>query len=235
MDIMDFIRRTSVSEFARYLDHTLLKPGATYKDLEKAIEDTRRYGFATLVVSPFMLKKAAEIAGGNIRLATVVGFPLGTVLTETKVFEVVRAAEVGAKEIDMVMNIQAFKSRDYGIVYKDIAGVVKTAKENGIEVVKVIIETGLLTEEEKIKATQLVIEGGADYVKTSTGFIAGGATLHDVSLLYKVGSNKIKVKAAGGIRHAIDAIAMIIAGASRIGTSTANKIIEEYITLKQSI
>lgn len=227
----EFLEKHSPSTFAKYLDHTLLKPIASFKDLEKAIEDTKKYGFACLVVPPSFLEQAREISGNTIRLATVIGFPLGSTLTKVKVEEARESVLLGAKEIDMVMNINMFKSgrRDY--VLNDMKSVVEVSKKNGAEVVKVIIETGLLSDEEKIEATRLVIESGADYVKTSTGFISGGATVHDVSLLYKASAGRIKVKASGGIRHAEDAIAMILAGASRIGTSTAPKIYEEYVKL----
>ncbi len=233
--ISELLEKLRVSELASMIDHTLLKPQATYKDLEKYIDDAKEYGFASLVIPSGLLVKAKEIAGNTVRLATVVGFPLGNNISGTKVNEAMLSAQAGAKEIDMVMFINAFKSGDYYRVVDDIKHVVSVAKSNGVEIVKVIIETGLLTDEEKVKATELVIEGGADYVKTSTGFIAGGATVHDVSLLYQVAKGKIKVKAAGGIRHALDALAMIAAGADRIGTSTGDKIIKEFIKLKEEL
>ncbi len=231
----EFVEKTSPSKFAGYLDHTLLKPIATFKDLEKAVEDTKRYGFACLVIPPSLLEKAREISGNTIRLATVIGFPLGSTLTRVKEEEAREAVSLGAVEIDMVMNINMFKSGAKDYVLEDMRRVVEASKKAGAEVVKVIIETGLLSDDEKIEATRLVVESGADYVKTSTGFLAGGANVHDVSLLYKAGGGRIKVKAAGGIRHAEDAIAMILAGASRIGTSTAHKIIEEYIRLREEM
>ncbi len=233
--IGELLEKLKVSELASMIDHTLLKPQATYKDLEKYIDDVKEYGFASLVIPSGLLVKAKEIAGNTIRLATVVGFPLGNNISGTKVNETLLSAQAGAKEIDMVMFINAFKSGDYYRVVDDIKHVVSIAKNNGVEIVKVIIETGLLTDEEKVKATELVIEGGADFVKTSTGFIAGGATVHDVALLYRVARGKIKVKAAGGIRHALDALAMIAAGADRIGTSTGDKIIKEFIELKEKL
>ena len=233
--IGELLEKLKVSELASMIDHTLLKPQATYKDLEKYIDDVKEYGFASLVIPSGLLVKAKEIAGNTIRLATVVGFPLGNNISGTKVNETLLSALAGAKEIDMVMFINAFKSGDYYRVVDDIKHVVSIAKNNGVEIVKVIIETGLLTDEEKVKATELVIEGGADFVKTSTGFIAGGATVHDVALLYRVARGKIKVKAAGGIRHALDALAMIAAGADRIGTSTGDKIIKEFIELKEKL
>ncbi|ABN69443.1 deoxyribose-phosphate aldolase [Staphylothermus marinus F1] len=233
MGVGSLVEKLSVKEFASMIDHTLLKPYADYKLLEKYVEDTRRYGFAVLMLPPSLLLKAREIAGNTIRLATVIGFPLGNTFAGAKVLETRLAAQAGASEVDMVMNINYFKSGDYDRVLDDMKHVVLEARKNNIGVVKVIIETGLLSDEEKVKATELVVESGADYVKTSTGFLAGGATIHDVALLYRVAKGRIKVKAAGGIRHALDALAMIDAGASRIGTSTGDKIIEEFIKLKE--
>ena len=234
-NVMDYISRIKPREFAQLIDHTLLKPSADHMVLEKYIEDTRKYGFKTLVLPLSLVPVAREIGGDSIKYATVIGFPLGSTSTEVKVYEVMQAIEYGASEIDMVMNINYFKMKRYDYVLNDIRRVVETAKKNGIEIVKVIIETSLLNDEEKIKATQLVIEAGADYVKTNTGFLGGGATVHDVSLLYRVADNRVKVKASGGIRHALDAIALILAGASRIGTSSGDKIIEEYIRLHEEI
>lgn len=231
--IGEFVERLSLKEFASMIDHTMLKPYADYKVLEKYVDDVKKYGFAVLMLPPSLLSKAREITGNTIRLATVIGFPLGNTFTGVKVTETRLAKEAGAKEVDMVMNINLFKSRDYEKVLDDIRHVVIEARRQGIEVVKVIIETGFLSDAEKIKATELVVEAGADYVKTSTGFLAGGATVHDVNLLYRVAKGRVKVKAAGGIRHALDALAMIVAGASRIGTSTGDKIMEEFIKLKE--
>jgi len=230
--IGELVERLSVKEFASMIDHTVLKPNADYRVLEKYIDDVKKYGFAVLMLPPSLLSRAREIAGNTIRLATVIGFPLGNTFTGAKVIETRLAKEAGAKEVDMVMNINLFKSRDYERVLDDIKHVVREARRQGIEVVKVIIETGFLSDDEKIKATELVAEAGADYVKTSTGFLAGGATVHDVNLLYRAAKGRVKVKADGGIRHALDALAMIVAGASRIGTSTGDKIIEEFIKLK---
>jgi deoxyribose-phosphate aldolase len=233
LDLEGLLEKLKPSDLASMIDHTLLKPNADYKLLEKYIEDTRKYGFAVLMLPPSLLLKAREITGNTVKLATVIGFPLGNTFTDAKVLETKLAAQAGASEIDMVMNINFFKSGDYERVLDDMKHVVNEARKNGIGVVKVIIETGLLSDEEKVKATELVVESGADYVKTSTGFIAGGATIHDVSLLYKTAKGRVKVKAAGGIRHALDALAMISAGASRIGTSTGDKIMEEFIHLKE--
>ncbi|MEM4489597.1 MAG: deoxyribose-phosphate aldolase [Desulfurococcaceae archaeon] len=218
-------------ELAAFIDHTLLKPDANYKVLEKFIDDTRKYGFKLLMIPLSLVEKALEIAGRTIDLGVVIGFPLGNTSTRVKVAEAVEAAELGVSEVDMVMNINAFKSGNYEYVSRDIKSVVNSAKSRGVKVVKVIIETGFLTDEEKIKATEIIIEAGADYVKTCTGFLGSVATVHDVVILRRSSKGKIGVKASGGIRHALDAIALISAGASRIGTSSGDKIIEEYIKL----
>ncbi len=231
--IDELIERLSVKEFASMIDHTMLKPSATYRDLEKYIDDVREYGFACLMIPSSLIPKAREIAGNTVKLATVVGFPLGSYLTDVKVLEARLAIMEGAREIDMVMNINMFKSGEYDRVLEDMRRVVSESRKSGAEVIKVIIEAGLLSDEEKARATELVVESGADYVKTSTGFLAGGATVHDVRLLHRVSRGRVKVKAAGGIRHAVDALAMVMAGASRIGTSTGDRVIREFIALKE--
>jgi len=233
--IQEFISRIKPSEFAQYIDHTLLKPDADYKLLEKYIDDTKRYGFKTLVLPLSLIPLAREIAGNTIRFATVIGFPHGNTSTSVKVYEVLQSVEYGVSEVDMVMNINLFKMKRFNEVLKDMVEVVAVAKKNGVEIVKVIIETALLSDDEKLKATDLVIESGADYVKTNTGFLGGGATIHDVTLLYNHSRGRVKVKASGGIRHALDAVAFIQAGAARIGTSSGDKIIEEYIRLHESL
>ncbi len=222
----------SPSELASLIDHTLLKPDADYMILEKYIEDVKKYKFKLLMIPLSLVNRVLEIAGRTIEIGVVVGFPLGNTSTRVKVSEAVEAGELGVSEVDMVMNINAFKSGDYEYVKRDIANVVEAAKKHGVKVVKVIIETGLLSDEEKIKATELIIDAGADYVKTCTGFLGSVATVHDVSLLYKTTRGRVKVKAAGGIRHALDALALIAAGASRIGTSSGDKIIEEFLKLR---
>ncbi|WP_440059377.1 deoxyribose-phosphate aldolase [Thermogladius sp. 4427co] len=233
--LMEYLNRISSSELASYIDHTMLKPQADYKQLEKYIGDCKRYGFKALVIPLSLVPKAIEISGKSVRIATVVGFPLGNTSTRSKIAEISEASELGVKEIDAVMNINAFKSGDYGYVLGELKNIVREARDRGIEVVKIIIETGLLTDEEKIKAAKLVLESGADFVKTSTGFLGEGATVYDVRLLYNAVEGKIGVKAAGGIRHVLDALAMIDAGASRIGTSTGDKIMEEFDRLKKGL
>jgi deoxyribose-phosphate aldolase len=214
-------------QIARMIDHTLLKPTATRKNIIKLCGDAKKYNFASVVVNPIYVPLAVKaVKGTNVRVCTVIGFPLGANTFEVKAFEAKKAAESGAQELDMVMNISAFKSRDYRLVKKDIEAVVKTAKEFGSIITKVIIETGFLTDEEKVKACLLAREAKADFVKTSTGFGPSGATVHDVRLMRKTVGEEMGVKAAGGIRTFEDAIAMIKAGANRIGTSAGVEIIE---------
>lgn len=233
LNFREIVEKMSVRELAGIIDHTLLKPDADYKLLEKYIEDTKKYSFKLLMIPLSLVEKAREIAGRSIEIGVVVGFPLGNTSTRVKTMEAVEAAELGVSEIDMVMNINAFKSGDFELVAKDIRAVVEAAKKHGVGVVKVIIETGLLNDMEKVKATEIVADSGADFVKTCTGFLGGVATVHDVALLYSAGRGRVKVKASGGIRHALDALAMISAGASRIGTSSGDKIVEEFIRLKE--
>jgi len=230
----ELIEKLSVKELAGMIDHTLLKPEASYKLLEKYIEDTKKHSFKLLMIPLSLVEKALEIAGRTIELGVVVGFPLGSTSTGIKAAEAAEAGRLGVGEVDMVMNIHAFKSGDYDFVERDIRAVVEAARKHGVKVVKVIIETGLLTDEEKAKATELVARAGADYVKTCTGFLGGVATVHDVALLARIGAGRLKVKASGGIRHALDALAMVAAGASRIGTSSGDKIIEEFMKIKES-
>ncbi len=231
--IYDFIKKTSIYNFAKYIDHTILNPAASIREIEQGVEDYRRYRFACLVLSSYhalyVLSKY-----NDIRICSVIGFPMGYQPTDVKVKEAEIVLNRGAKEVDMVMNIQAFKSGNYDLVLNDIKRVVDIGHSYNA-LVKVIIETGLLSDEEKIRATELVLKADADYVKTCTGFLGGKATIHDVALLKSIVGDRIGVKAAGGIRHAYDAIAMILAGASRIGTSSGVKIIEEYRRLKEKL
>lgn len=232
--VRDLVYKLSARELANMIDHTLLKPDSDYRQLEKYIDDVRKYSFRLLMIPLSLVEKVREIAGRSINVGVVVGFPLGNTSTRAKVEEAIEAAELGAAEIDMVMNINAFKSKDYARVKQDIASVVEAAKKRGVGAVKVIIETGLLTDEEKLKSVDIIAEAGADYVKTCTGFLGSVATVHDVYLLFRASAGRLKVKASGGIRHAEDALAMIAAGASRIGTSSGDKIIEEFTRLKES-
>lgn len=229
----DFIKRISSTEFAKYIDHTILKPEATIEDVMRGVDYTRRYGFACLVASPYhALRILDEVK--DIRICSVVGFPLGYNSTSTKIEEARKLIEKGIAEIDMVMNIQAFKEKNYDYVLSEISKITEIAHRESV-VVKVIIETGLLSDEEKVKATELVMEGGADYVKTCTGFLGGKATVHDVILLRNASKGKVKVKASGGIRRLYDAIALIMAGADRLGTSSGVIVMEEFLRIKKSL
>lgn len=215
-------------EIARYIDHTNLKPYATKEDIIKLCDEAIQYGFYAVCVNPYRVKLAKDYLSGkgaDVKVASVIGFPLGATPTEVKVFEAKKALDDGADELDMVINIGALKDGDYEYVKRDIEEVVKVAHEKGAKV-KVIIETCYLTDEEKVKACELAKEAGADFVKTSTGFGSGGATVEDVRLMRKVVGPEMGVKASGGIRTYDQAVAMIEAGANRIGTSSGVKIVE---------
>lgn len=214
----------SKAELARMIDHTLLKPEATTKDILRICQEAKQFGFASVMVNPTHVAVAAEaLNNSEVKVCTVVGFPLGASTTEVKVFEAQDALQNGANELDMVINVGALKSGDFDRVLRDIKGVVEAAKNR---VIKVIIETCFLTEEEKIKACQLAKTTGAHFVKTSTGFGSGGATIEDVQLMRKVVGPKMGVKAAGGIRTYEEAIRMIRAGANRLGASAGVTIIK---------
>ena len=215
-------------DIAKYIDHTNLKPYTTRDDIVRLCDEAIKYNFYAVCVNPYRVKLAKNYLrekNADVKVASVIGFPLGATPTEVKVFEAKKALEDGADELDMVMNIGALKDGDYEYVKNDIAGVVKVAHGRGAKV-KVIIETCYLTEEEKVKACELAKEAGADFVKTSTGFGTGGATVEDVRLMRKVVGQGMGVKAAGGIRTYEQALAMIKAGANRIGTSSGVKIVE---------
>ena len=210
---------------ARYIDHTLLKVDSTEKDIIQLCDEAKQYQFATVCVNPYWVKTAAkELKDSRVGVATVVGFPLGVTTTFTKIAETRDAIASGASEVDMVINIGALKSKDEITVYQDIKQVVQAA--NGQAVVKVIIETGLLTYEEKKRACMIAKEAGADFVKTSTGFGPGGATVEDVQLMREAVGSQIGVKASGGIRDFASAKAMIEAGATRIGASAGVTIVQ---------
>ena len=215
-------------DISRYIDHTNLKPYASREDIIRLCDEAIEYNFYAVCVNPYRVKLAKEYLRekkADVKVASVIGFPLGATPTEVKVFEAKKALEDGADELDMVINIGALKDKGYDYVRNDIAEVVKVAHEKGAKV-KVIIETCYLTEEEKVKACELAKEAGADFVKTSTGFGTGGATVEDVRLMRKVVGPEMGVKAAGGIRTYEQALAMIEAGANRIGTSSGVKIVE---------
>ncbi|MFA6617811.1 MAG: deoxyribose-phosphate aldolase [Candidatus Neomarinimicrobiota bacterium] len=211
-------------KLSKYIDHTLLKPQATEAELKKLCEEAIQYDFAAVCVNPCNVAYCASILESTkIKLASVVGFPLGASIPSIKSAETLMAVEDGANEIDMVINIGALKDKKYELVEADIKAVVDSAEFN---TVKVIIETCLLSDEEKVKACELARSAGAHFVKTSTGFSTGGATVEDVELMYKTVGKELKVKASGGVRTYEDAQALIDAGASRIGASSGLAILE---------
>ncbi|GBD08629.1 Deoxyribose-phosphate aldolase [Candidatus Thermoflexus japonica] len=211
---------------AARIDHTLLRPEATPGDIDRLCEEALRYGCAAVCVNPiYVARAAARLAGTPVKVATVVGFPLGASLTAIKVAEAALALSQGAREIDMVLPIGLLKAGEIDAVRADLQAVVAVCHAAGA-LCKVILETALLTAEEKSLAARLAVEAGADFVKTSTGFGPGGATVDDVALLRRVVGPSIGVKAAGGIRTAEQAIAMLEAGASRLGTSATVAILE---------
>jgi len=210
-------------DIARIIDHTQLKPEATFDDIKKLCDEAKQYNFYSVCVNSFFVPFAKEqLKESDVKIASVVGFPLGAMDTASKTFEAERAVRSGADEIDMVINIGALKSKEYKIVEEDIRSVVKAVSPH---IVKVIIETCLLTDTEKIIACTIAASAGAQYVKTSTGFNKKGATVEDVKLMRSVVGEKIGVKAAGGIHTFEDAIAMVKAGASRIGASRSVQIV----------
>ena len=209
---------------AQLIDHTLLKPTATRADIEKLCAQARQYGFYSVCVNPYWVSFANKcLEGTNVKACTVIGFALGATTSATKVFETQDAVKNGADELDMVINMGALKAQEYEHVLQDIR-LVRQACEG--KVLKVIIETSQLTDEEKIKACQLAAQAGANFVKTSTGFNGGGATAEDVALMRKTVPASMQVKASGGIRTRADFDAMVAAGATRIGTSAGLKIVE---------
>lgn len=207
----------------KYIDHTLLKPDATQEMIDKLCQEAREHDFMSVCVNPYWVKRSAELlAGTDVKVCTVIGFPLGASTIESKAAETRDAIANGATEVDMVLNVGALKSGDLETVKKDIAAVKQAA---GDILLKVILETCLLTEEEKVVACKLSVEAGADYVKTSTGFSTGGATVEDIALMRKTVGPNVGVKASGGVRDGETAVAMIEAGASRIGTSSGVSIV----------
>ena len=214
-----------IMELNKYIDHTLLKPEATKEQITKLCQEARQYDFASVCVNTCYVPLAKELlAGSDVKVCCVVGFPLGAMDTVSKAFEAKTAVENGAQEVDMVINIGALKDKDYDYVTKDIAAVVEASKP---AIVKVIIEACLLTDEEKVEACKCSMNAKAEFVKTSTGFSTHGATPEDVALMKKTVGNVCKVKAAGGVRSYDDAMKMIEAGADRLGCSAGIKVMEE--------
>ncbi|MFD1030763.1 deoxyribose-phosphate aldolase [Metaplanococcus flavidus] len=214
-----------MTNIASYIDHTLLKPESTKEQVIQLCKEAAEYEFASVCVNPsYVATAAAELTDSKVKVCTVIGFPLGASTSETKAFETTDAINKGAEEIDMVVNIGAIKSGNSELVKNDIQAVVEAAK--GKAIVKVIIETSLLTDEEKVLASRLSKEAGADFVKTSTGFSTGGATVEDVKLMRETVGPELGVKASGGVRSLEDVQSMIDAGASRIGASSGVQIVQ---------
>jgi purine-nucleoside phosphorylase len=214
-------------QIAQLIDHTLLKPDATTPQIEQLCREALQYNFASVCINPVHVKRAAELLdGSNVKVCTVVGFPLGASTPADKARETVEAIEQGATEVDMVINVGALKEGDDALVENDIAGVAHAARSRGV-LSKVIIEAGLLTDEEKVRACRLSQQAGADFVKTSTGFLAGGAVAEDVALMRQTVGPEMGVKASGGIKTLADAKKMVAAGASRLGVSAGVQIIQE--------
>lgn len=214
---------------AGLIDHTILKPEATASDVRRICDEARRYGFASVCVNPcWVALVARELAGSPVKVCTVVGFPLGANTSWIKVAEAEAAIAAGGQEIDMVLNIGELRGGDNDAVRSEIQSVVETSHQRGA-IVKVILETALLDDERKVTACTLAKAAGADFVKTSTGFGPGGATVHDIELMRRAVGAGMGVKASGGIRTLDDVRAMIAAGANRIGASASVKIVEAAI------
>jgi len=219
-------------DWASLIDHTLLKPEASLNDIKKLCREAAEFGFASVCVNPAYVKDAVEfLKGTGVPVCTVIGFPLGATLPDVKAYEARRAIFNGAREVDMVINIGALKSGDDCLVEDDIRAVVQAAHQEHI-LCKVIIETALLTDEEKVRACLAAKNAGADFVKTSTGFAKGGATANDVALMRHTVGSALGVKASGGVKGIDDARAMFEAGATRIGASVGVKIAQEASGIK---
>jgi deoxyribose-phosphate aldolase len=213
--------------FAGLIDHTLLKPEASRDEIRKLCQEAAKFGFASVCINPWYVPLAAELLRGTrVKVCTVIGFPLGATLPQVKIYEAEEAIKLGAQEIDMVINVGALKSGQDDVVQSDIRGVVE-ASHRGRAICKVILETALLTVEEKVRASVATKQAGADFIKTSTGFSTAGATAEDVALMRAIVGSEIGVKAAGGVRSFDDLKKMVCAGATRIGASASVKIMEQ--------
>ncbi len=212
---------------ARLIDHTLLKPEAGEDQIRALCDEALTYNFASVCVNPTWAPLCVELlAGSPVKACTVIGFPLGATLPAVKAYEVDQVAQLGVQEVDMVLQVGRLRDGDYRTVERDIAAVADAAQENGL-LLKVIIETGLLTDEQKVAACVIAEAAGANFVKTSTGFNGGGATVADIALMRRLVGNRLGVKASGGIRTAADALSMVAAGANRIGASAGVRIMQE--------
>ncbi len=222
----------SARDWASLIDHTLLKPEANEADIKRLCEEAASYRFASVCVNPAWVRAAAcHLRGSGVPVCTVIGFPLGATLSDVKAYEARRAIFDGAREVDMVINIGALKSNDDCLVEHDIRSVVEVAHAEGV-LCKVIIETALLTDDEKVRASLAAKRAGADFVKTSTGFSKGGATVADITLMRQTVGADLGVKASGGVKGLDDARAMVQAGATRIGASVGVKIAQEATGVK---
>ena len=223
------------TQLAQMIDYTFLKPNGTNQDMVKHCAEARQSGFAMVAVHPAEVERCVRfLLGCPVRVGAAIGFPLGQNTPEVKLFETKDAIARGAGEIDMVINVRALQSGELGLVRGEIAGVVQVCKVNGV-ISKVILETCYLTDEQKRLVCQMALEEGADFVKTSTGFAPGGATVEDIRLMRAVVGEKLGVKASGGIRDLKTALAMIEAGATRLGTSSGVAIVEELIAANKGI
>ncbi len=212
-------------DLARLIDHTLLKSETKIEDIKKLCEEALKYQFYSVCINPCYVKTAKEfLKNSDIKICTVISFPLGASTIKTKIYEATEAIENGADEIDMVMNIGMFKSNRYEYIYEEISSIKKAIE---YRILKVIIETSILSEEEKIKASEIIKKSGANFVKTSTGFSQGGATKEDILLIRKSVGDNFGIKASGGIKTYQQAVELIKAGATRIGSSSSVKIMEE--------
>jgi deoxyribose-phosphate aldolase len=217
--------KITTQEIASMIDHTLLKPEATLSEIEILCDEAKKYNFASVCINPSYVSTCFDLVkSSNVKVCTVIGFPLGATTTQSKLMEAEEAIKNGAEELDMVINIGRLKGKNYDFVLNDLKTIAHLAKKH-LCTSKVILETCLLNDEEKVAACLVAEEAGLDFVKTSTGFSKGGATIHDVSLMKFVIGDKLKVKASGGIRSYEDAMNMINAGASRLGASAGVKII----------
>jgi len=221
------VNQREIQEIASLIDHTLLKPEASRDEIQRLCQEAAHFGFASVCINPWYVPLAAEmLRGTNVKICTVVGFPLGATLPQVKIYEAEEAIKLGAQEIDMVINIGALKSGQDDVVESDIRGVVEASHRGGA-ICKVILETALLTQQETTRASEAAKRAGADFVKTSTGFSTAGATAEDVALMRAVVGPEMGIKAAGGVRSFADLMRMARAGATRIGASASVKIMEE--------
>ncbi|MFC1659269.1 deoxyribose-phosphate aldolase [Pseudomonadota bacterium] len=222
-----------INNISPYIDHTNLRSDTTSKDIKKLCKEAIKYNFASVCINPcFVSLCKKSLKNSNVKVCTVTGFPLGASTTQTKIFETKKAIKDGADEIDMVINIGKLKEKKYKYIENEIREIVEIAKKNKV-LTKVIIETCLLDNNEKVKACEIVVKAGADFVKTSTGFSTEGAKVEDIKLMKIATKSKIEIKASGGIRDYKTATQMIKAGATRIGASSGIKIVEEFLELSK--